>query len=44
MSRFMIILVVVLLVIVGGVIFLSMADTSVEPTRVEKAMLNEAAK
>lgn len=43
MSRFGIILIVLLIVLVGGVIFLSTVDTEVPPVRVEKAMLNEAA-
>ncbi|WP_380874989.1 hypothetical protein ACFB49_02610 [Sphingomonas sp. DBB INV C78] len=43
MSRFGIILIVLLLVLIGGVVFLSTVDTEVPPARVEKAMLNEAA-
>jgi len=43
MSRSSLILIVVLVVLIGGVVWLSMVDTEVAPTRVEKAMLNEAA-
>ena len=42
MSRFGLILIVLLLLIVGGLVFLSTADTEVQPQTVEKAMLNEA--
>ncbi|SNS36400.1 hypothetical protein SAMN06295912_10563 [Sphingomonas laterariae] len=42
MSRFGLILIVLLLLIVGGIVFLSTVDTEVPPVRVEKAMLNEA--
>lgn len=42
MSRFGLILIVLLLLIIGGVVLLSTVDTEVDPTTVEKAMLNEA--
>ncbi len=42
MSRFGLILIVLLLLIAGGAVFLSTVDTEVQPTTVEKAMLNEA--
>ena len=42
MSRFGLILIVLLLLIVGGLVFLSTANTEVQPQTVEKAMLNEA--
>ena len=42
MSRFGLILIVLLLLIVGGLVFLSTVNTEVQPQTVEKAMLNEA--
>lgn len=43
MSRFSLLLILILVVIVGGILLLASMDTEVAPTRVEKAMLNEAA-
>ena len=43
MSRFGLILIVLLLLLIGGVAFLSTVDTEVPPVQVEKAMLNEVA-
>lgn len=43
MSRFGIVLILLLVLIVGGVILLSTVDTEVAPKQVEKVMLNEAA-
>jgi len=42
MSRASIILTLIILVILGGVLFLSTKNTEVPPTRVEKDMLNDA--
>lgn len=43
MSRLGLVLIVILLVLLGGIAFLATVDTEVQPTRTEKAMLNEAA-
>lgn len=43
MSRFSIILILILVAIVGLIVLLATVDTEVPPVRVEKAMLNEAA-
>lgn len=43
MSRFSIILLIVVLGVVGLIALLATMNTEVAPTRVEKAMLNEAA-
>ncbi|WP_203234600.1 hypothetical protein [Sphingomonas solaris] len=42
MSRFSLLLILILVVIVGGIILLGTVNTEVAPVRVEKAMLNEA--
>jgi hypothetical protein len=43
MSRFSIILILILVAIAGLIVFLASVNTEVPPVRVEKAMLNEAA-
>ena len=43
MSRFSIILILILVAIIGLIALLAAVDTEVPPTRVEKAMLNDAA-
>lgn len=42
MSRSMLVLILLLVIIVGGAIFLANVDTEVVPQRVEKEMLNDA--
>jgi hypothetical protein len=42
MSRIGLILLLLLLVLVGGAIFLSTLDTEVAPTRIEQDVTNEA--
>ena len=43
MSRSLLILIVVVVGIVAGAVLLSTMDTEVQPTRVEKPVMNEAA-
>lgn len=43
MSRFSIILILIVVVLVGLVVLLASVNTEVPPARVEKAMLNDAA-
>jgi hypothetical protein len=43
MSRPVLILVLILVLIVGGVLYLGTKNTEVQPQRVEKEMLNDAA-
>jgi hypothetical protein len=42
MSRSLLILILLLVVLIGGAVWLASMDTEVAPVRVEKAMLNEA--
>lgn len=43
MSRFSLTLLLILILIIGGIVFLSTVNTEVAPKQVEKAMLNDSA-